>query len=54
MDEKQQVEFRKLAAPLVEWLNSNYHPHVTVLITPTSAELLEGIMAAPITEFVKD
>ena len=39
---KKPTEFEALARPLIEWLNDNYHPHVTAIITPTNAEVLEG------------
>ena len=54
IQEKQRKEFEELAKPLVKFLNENCHPHVTVIITPTSIELLEGLCAAPVTEFIKD
>lgn len=57
MDKKQAnriKEFEELAKPLVKWLNENYHPHVTVIITPTSVELMEGLFTSPITEYIKD
>jgi len=41
--ESQLDEFEQLARPLIKYLCENYHPHVTILITPTNAELLEGI-----------
>ncbi len=47
-------DFQQLTKPLIKWLNDNHHPHVTLIITPTSAELLEGILAFPTTEFIKD
>lgn len=36
-------KFEELARPMIKHLCENYHPHVTVIITPTSAELLEGL-----------
>jgi len=49
------VSLRKAAEPLIKYLNENYHPHVTAIVTPTSVELLEGIMCEPkIFDFVKD
>ncbi|MFQ5771978.1 MAG: hypothetical protein ACE5HX_15695 [bacterium] len=46
---------RKLTEPLIKHLNDNYHPYVTVIVTPTSVELLEGIMCdSRIYDFVKD
>jgi hypothetical protein len=47
-------ELEALSKPLIKWLNENFHPHVTVIITPTSTELLEGLCAAPVTEYIKD
>jgi len=28
---------------MIKYLCENYHPHVSMIITPTSAELLEGL-----------
>lgn len=36
-------KFEELARPIIKYLCENYHPHVTVIITPTSAELLESL-----------
>ena len=38
-------EFELLARPLIQYLCENHHPHVTVIITTTNAELLEGKMS---------
>ena len=54
MTSEQKEEFERLARPLVEWLNNNWHPHVTVLITPIHAEIMEGLLSVPIIEYVKD
>lgn len=48
-------EFKRVTKPVMEWLANNHHPHHTVIITPTNAELLEGGMATgPITDHLKD
>ncbi len=52
-DEKRK-EFEELSKPLMKFLCENCHPHVTVVIEPTSAELLEGQMAVNTDEFVVD
>jgi hypothetical protein len=44
MDEKLISEFKALSDPLIEFLNSNFHPHVQVVIDPVSAELFESIV----------
>ena len=48
-------ELREAAEPLIKYLNENCNPHTTVIVTPTSVELLGGIMTIPkIFDFVKD
>ncbi len=52
---KEQVnEFEEAAKPLVKWLCENCHPHVSVIVEPSGAELLEGIASVKIEEFIKD
>jgi len=47
--------FTEASKPLVELLCKNYHPHVTVIVTPTGFELVEGLVSNPkITEFLQD
>ena len=55
MNQQKLDALRAAADPLLKYLNENYHPHVTVIVTPTSVELMEGIMAIPkILDHVKD
>ncbi len=52
---EQQKEFENVVRPLIEWLNENCHPHVSVYVDCTSAELSEGICATgKILDYVKD
>ena len=52
---EQQKTFERAARPLMAWLNENCHPHVSVQVDCTSAELSEGICATgPILDYVKD
>jgi hypothetical protein len=47
--------FEELARPIIQYLCENFHPHVTVIITPTHAELLEGKMVTgKITDYICD
>ncbi|OKP31710.1 hypothetical protein BSQ40_00355 [Serratia fonticola] len=48
------VSFEEAAKPLIKWLAENVHPHHTVIVTSTNAELLEGSMSFPTDEFLKD
>lgn len=38
-------EFANLVNPLIDWLNTNYDPHTSVIITVNNAELLRGEIA---------
>lgn len=40
---KNEEQFELLTKQLIEWLNKNGHPHMTIIINCNSAELLEGI-----------
>jgi len=52
---KEQIqEFEEAAKPLVKFLCENCHPHVTVIVEPTRAEILEGSVSVKIEEFIKD
>lgn len=54
LTEQQIEELKEAAKPLIKWLNENCRPHVTVLVEPTGAELVEGVAAVQVTEFLKD
>lgn len=47
-------EFQSVTKPIIKWLNDNHHPHMSVLITPTGAELLEGNISFQTEEFWRD
>lgn len=51
---KLHASFSAAAEPLMKWLNDNVHPHHTVIVTPTSAELMEVNLAQKTMKFVKD
>jgi len=52
MDKENTFEYTM--KPAIKWLNDNGHPHMTILITPTSAELVEGVQVIITKEFLKD
>jgi hypothetical protein len=52
--EQQRQQFEGLVHPLIEWLNNNCHPHVTVVVDSTSAELLEGLCSVKTTLYLRD
>lgn len=54
-DPNKKYSFEQISRPIIKWLCENYHPHVTVIITPTNAELVEGIQSTGrIMDYVKD
>lgn len=53
--DKQLKSFKESAEPLIKWLCENVDPHHTVIVTQTSAELLQGSLGTgPILDHVKD
>lgn len=53
--ENQQKSFEQAARPLIKWLAENVHPHHSVYVTSTHAELLEGsCCTGQITEYLRD
>lgn len=54
-EELNESKFEELARPMLKYLCENYHPHVTVVITPTSAELLEGLKTiGNVDDYIRD
>lgn len=55
MNAEQQEEFKQAAIPLIKWLNANVHPHHYAIVSPTKAELVEGVYSTgEMPEFVQD
>jgi len=54
LTEKQREEFKQVVEPVMKWLSDNGHPHVSVTINYSRAELVEGISAHVTDKFVKD
>lgn len=51
--EKQQ-QFEEAAKPLLKYLSENHHPHTKVIVTSSSAELVESEMVFNTDEFLTD
>ena len=47
-------EFRIAVEPLMKFLNDHGNPHMSVIVTPTTSELVSGEMTHVTDEFVKD
>ncbi|EAT6369382.1 hypothetical protein E5458_07730 [Salmonella enterica] len=52
--EQEVDEFAEASEPLIKWLAENVHPHHHVVVTSTSAELLEGQRNHRTEKFLKD
>lgn len=53
LNSKQVQELEEAAKPLAAFLRENCHPHMTVIVTGESAELVEGlatVMLTPVSE----
>lgn len=51
---KKQDNFEIFAKPLMKWLAENKHPHCSIILTSTTAELVEGIQCINTDEFLID
>lgn len=54
MTTEQREEFIKLAKPIIKWLNENGNPHMEVIISTKSAEVLSGEIAFECNDYIKD
>jgi len=51
---KQMDELLEASKPLIKWLNNNCHPHCSVIVDCSTAELVEGLAMVKTEEFIKD
>lgn len=55
MTEEEEVKnFKEACRPLIKWLCENCAPHVTVIVEPNGAELVEGLCSVTVEEFIND
>jgi len=54
LSKEQDKEFENLTRPIIEWLNNNFRPHVSVVVCNTRAELSEGILGFTTFDYLKD
>lgn len=54
MTEEQQKSFCEAAKPLIKWLAENVHPHHSVIVTSTDAELVTSESYFKTEEFLID
>lgn len=52
--EEKFIKLREACEPLIKYLNDNYHPHVTAIVTLDKCEIVEGLMSHVTKDFVKD
>ena len=53
-EEQRKAAFVAAAEPLIEWVAKNCHPHTTVVLDATHAELLEGAIVHRTEKFLRD
>ena len=54
LSKNQEKEFENLTRPVIEWMNNNCHPHISMTICCTRAELSEGIAGFTTFDYLKD
>lgn len=54
LTKEQIADFEAASKPLIKWLNENCNPHTTVIVTPSSSEVMSGSAAIRCEEFIKD
>ncbi len=54
LSKEQKEKFEEAAKPLIKHLAENYHPHMTVIVTCGSAEIMEGSSSFQTDEFISD
>lgn len=54
MTDEQYEEFVKVTRPLIKYMAENHHPHTKLIVESTRAELVEGVMNFPTTEYLRD
>lgn len=42
---EKQRELREAAKPLIDYLQTHYHPHAKIIVEYDSVEIVEGVMA---------
>jgi len=47
------ITYETVVDPVVKWLNENQHPHTTIIITHTCAELFEGLKSHVTEKYLK-
>jgi hypothetical protein len=45
LTQEQIASFKEAAAPLMQWLSDNCHPHCTAIVDSERAEVMEGLAA---------
>lgn len=48
------LTFEEVVTPLMKYLADHHHPYVTVIVTSTTAEMVEGMKGFNTNEFIKD
>lgn len=51
---EEEKTFEEVVKPVMEWLAKNKHPHMSIIIEATRAELVEGVEVVVTDEFVPD
>lgn len=48
------LDFATISKLMIKYINDNHHPHCTIIVTNTHAEILEGIKCVKTNDYIKD
>lgn len=54
LNEEQRKKFEEVSRPLIKFLNTLSHPHITVIVDCGRAELSEGVNQFVTEDYIKD
>lgn len=52
--EEVQKEFEALTRPLIDFLNREGHPHMSIIVDTTGAEMVEGVRCFKTEDYLRD
>ncbi len=52
--EQRHKAFEDVVKPIIKYMAENYHPHTTLVINSTTAQIVEGVISTRTKEYLVD
>ncbi len=52
--EQRHRDFESVVKPIIKYMAENYHPHTTLVINSTTAQVVEGVISTRTEEYLVD